>query len=593
MSDDLAAALRQADDLQAQGRLDQAAATLDGVLAAAPDHPRALAMRGTLHLRCGEGAAGAAALDRACRLDPGLTQARYNLATWRLQQGEAASALEGLDRVSAAEPDFALAHVNRGVALLALDRGSEGVGAFRTALALQPTLIDAHRALAFALAAAGREAELPAALQAWLDAVPSGREVDADLGRACLAAAARAEVGGRLHEAEALCEGAARAADTRGEALTGLSNLLEARGAFEAAHAAAAQAVRLRPDLPAAHNNLGLAHLRLGRAEAAETAYRNAIARAPDHVQAHHGLAFALLKQERFAEAWPEYAWRLALPAARAATARLGGRPWAGEAMPGGSLLLVGEQGLGDVLQAVRFASLIRDRVAEIIVQAPRPLVGLLRTMRSNDRVVADDLPTPAHDAWLPMMSLFGLTGVTPEFQPDGLERLAPRPEKVAAWAGRLPPGRWRVGVAWQGNPDVRVEHGRSFPLAALSPLAQAGATLISLQKGFGVEQLETDPGFPVCDLGPAYRDGDFEDTAAVIAGLDLVVCCDTSVGHLAGAIGRPAWIVLGDNPDWRWLRTREDSLWYETVRVARRRATEPWSETLARLARQALAERP
>jgi hypothetical protein len=185
-------------------------------------------------------------------------------------------------------------------------------------------------------------------------------------------------------------------------------------------------------------------------------------------------------------------------------------------------------------------------------------------------------------------MSLPGRLAISADHRAPEHPPLAARPDLVARWRDRLPVEGLRIGVVWQGNPGVRVEPGRSFPLTAMAPLvALEGVTCVSLQKGFGAEQLygRTDALARIVDLGPAYQEGTFEDTAAVMANLDAVVSCDTAAAHLAGSLGRPVWIAVGENPDWRWPAGRQETPWYSSARVFPRAPGEPWMQVFARLA--------
>ncbi len=579
-------ALARAEALQAAGRLDEAVALLQS---AATTTPRAAALWSRLGLLLAEGgllAAAAGALERALALSPADAAAPYNLARVRLLQGRAPEALALLDQALASAPDFALAQSNRGVALLALGRGGEAASAFAAAAALEPTLLEAQRGLAAARLSVDDLAGAAQAQAAALALAPADAVLQDGLADLQLRLAGQAKAAGDVAQAARLAALAARAPGRRAQALVTASDLLERLGRFEESWEAAREATRLEPTSHLALTNLGVACLRLDRPTEAERAYRAALELWPDYADAHHGLAFALLKQGRLAEGWPEYEWRLRTPATEAFTRSFDRPLWRGDAQPHATVLLVAEQGLGDTLQAACLIAEARAQVGRAIVQAPVALAGLLRRMPGVDAVVLEGAPRPPHDLWLPLMSLPGRLGVTLERPPPAGPPLAADPARAEAWRARLPAAGLRIGVAWQGNPGARVEHGRSFPLAALQPLAALpGVTLVSLQKGFGSEQLAGSAD--IIDLGEAYRDGDFEDTAAVMAGLDLVVCCDTAVAHLAGALGRPVWIALGETPDWRWGGAGEMTAWYASARLFRRRRGESWDRLFARMGRE------
>jgi tetratricopeptide (TPR) repeat protein/GR25 family glycosyltransferase involved in LPS biosynthesis len=583
-----AEAMARAAEHKAAGRTAEALGTLQACARAWPGVAETWARLGLTLAEQGLLSAASAALERVRAISPEDATASYNLARVRLLQGQAKAALDLLDHVVALAPDFALAHSNRGVALLALDRAGEAERAFTFAAGLTPDLFEAHKGLAAARLAGGDLAGAADATRAALRLRPEDDALAADLADLNLHLAKRAEVAGRLDEAVSYARRAADAPGRRLAALVNTADLLERLGAYREAWAAAKAATDLDPRSPQALNNLGVACLRLGRPEEAEAAFRAAVSVAPDYADAHHGLAFALLKQGRWEEGWPEYEWRLRTPANAARWQGFDGPPWIGDLQPHARLLLVSEQGLGDTLQAVSLVGEIRPRVARVILQVPAPLTSLLRRAPGVDEVVEDGALRPAHDLWLPLMSLPGRLDIRADRRPPARAPLVAHPDRVARWRSRLPGHGVRIGVAWQGNPTARVEPGRSFPLAALQPLARLeGVTLVSLQKGFGSEQLQHGRGGleGFLDLGEAYQDGDFEDTAAVMANLDLVVCCDTAVAHLAGMLGRPVWIVVGDNADWRWPPGSQDTPWYSSARIFCRNPDEDWIQVFRRLA--------
>lgn len=503
------------------------------------------------------------------------------------RQGRPGEALAVLQAAAEASPDHAALLGKLGVALAAEDRLAAASAALERAFAIE----GAHDMAAYNLATLRlrqqRHAEALQLLGPVLQRNPGFELAHANAGLALLALGRHADAEAVYRRGLALNEGLDQTRRGLAAVLTVRSGLHEQQGAFEAAHAAAVEATQLQPDLAAAFNNLGVAHLRLGRPAEAEAAYRTALELSPTYADAHYGLSFALLKQARWREAWPEYDWRLTTTGVLPWASAFDSPRWDGTAAPGATLLLAAEQGLGDTIMTARFAALARERVGRIVLHVPGALAGVLASLPGVDAVAANEEPAPDHDLWCPLMSLPGLLGVDPAFSPEVLPKLRADPGKVRAWADALPRDGLRIGIAWQGNRTARVEPGRSIPLEAFRPLATApGVQLVSLQKGAGEEQLSQwgGAGRPL-ELGEAYRAGDFADTAAVIANLDLMICCDTSVAHLAGAIDRPVWIAIADNCDWRWLQDRDDSIWYESTRLLRQRPGEAWETLLGRAA--------
>jgi hypothetical protein len=262
------------------------------------------------------------------------------------------------------------------------------------------------------------------------------------------------------------------------------------------------------------------------------------------------------------------------------------------------TILLHAEQGLGDTLQFIRYAPLVQQRGGEVVVECQETLLPLLATCPGIDQLVARGAPLPAFDTHAPLLSLPGILGTTLTTIPANIPYLTADPGLREQWrhelsslgdaaplgdAGRRP--AFKVGIAWQGNPQYPNDRQRSIPLARFAPLAQlTGVRLFSVQKGPGSEQLVRGANpFPVIDLGSRF--GNFADTAAALVNLDLVVAVDSAVAHCAGALGLPAWVLLPSPSEWRWLRHREDSPWYPTMRLFRQKEPGDWEEVVDRLA--------
>ncbi len=332
----------------------------------------------------------------------------------------------------------------------------------------------------------------------------------------------------------------------------------------------------------------------LRRFEESLAAYDRAIELVPGHVAAHtnRGLTYLLLGD--YPRGWAELEWRwkgTELP--RTEYVR---PPWRGEPLEGRTILLTAEQGVGDVIQLLRFIPQVRALGAGgVVVHATDELVDLLGTCPGVDRVTGRT-PDAGFDVHAPLMSLPGLLGVTSNAIPTPIPYLTADAARVERWRARLDayPG-FRIGVTWQGNPKYPRDADRSFPLALLEPLARVrGVRIVNLQTGPGVEQIRTLGGrFALVDFGDELDAGPaaFLDTAAIMECLDLVVTADTATAHLAGALGVPAWVPLSTAADWRWFRDREDSPWYPSVRLFRQERRRDWAPVFDRMA-AALAER-
>jgi hypothetical protein len=308
----------------------------------------------------------------------------------------------------------------------------------------------------------------------------------------------------------------------------------------------------------------------------------------PDSATAHWNRALTWLQAGNYERGWPEYEWRWRRKRSRP---REFARPrWEGGPLGGRTVLLRCEQGLGDAIQFVRYAPLVRERGGPVVLECPRRLLSLFSRCEGIDRLVAEGDPLPAFDVQAPLMSLPALLGTTLATVPARVPYLSADPALVEQWGARVAPlPGFRVGITWQGNPRHKWDAHRSIRLASFASLARLeGIHLVSLQREHGTEQLRSLAGrFSVTDLArePAASPGDFAETAALLEHLDLVVTVDTATAHLAGALGVPVWVALSTISDWRWLLDRDDSPWYPTMRLFRQRRQGDWDDVFARMA--------
>jgi hypothetical protein len=335
-------------------------------------------------------------------------------------------------------------------------------------------------------------------------------------------------------------------------------------------------------------DNLGNALLAQGKTAEAMATYDEILRRRPDSPEAHMARALALLVRGDYDEGWKEYEWRWRCK-------EFGGLPypkplWDGSPLGGRTILLHGEQGLGDTLQFVRYAALVKERGGTVVLACPKVLTRLLTSCPGVDRVVAQGADLPNFDCYAPLLSLPGILGTTRDNVPANVPYLSADPVLGQHWLRELAPVRgFKVGIAWQGNPKYKADRLRSIPLAQFEALARVpGVQLISLQKGPGTEQLAAVADrFRIIDLAARLDEltGPFLDTAAVVRNLDLIVAPDTALTHLAGALGAPLWAALAFSPHWVWGRDREDSPWYPSTRLFRQAKWGDWGEVFARMA--------
>ena len=358
---------------------------------------------------------------------------------------------------------------------------------------------------------------------------------------------------------------------------------LRHQGRQEEAVAAYRQALALKPDFAAALNNLGLDVQALGNVGAAVEYFEQAVAVEPEFAEAHWNLGLARLTLGQFAVGWAEYEWRLRCQQFKDGLTLSHVAPWQGQSIDGKTVLVRREQGAGDTLQFLRFIPELRRRGARVLLDVADDLVQLAGTVDSGVELI-HEAPWTAADYYVNLMSLPYRLAVDRESLPAITPYIKADEGQVATWRGRLAAyGGLKVGLVWAGNPKHKNDHNRSCSLALLEPLlAMPDVSWFSLQKGPAARQRENLPRSNLIDLAPELAT--FADTAAVLASLDLLITVDTSVAHLAGALGRPAWVMLPFAPDWRWLLERSDSPWYDEMRLFRQPAIGDWPRVVEKL---------
>jgi tetratricopeptide (TPR) repeat protein len=517
-----------------------------------------------------------ASYQQALRLNPDYSEVHNNLGVALAEQGRLTEAVASCQRALRLKPDYAEAHSNLGVALAKQGRLTEAVASQQQALRLKPEFPEALNCLAGAFRQQGKLTEAVASYQQALRLKPEYAEAHSNLGVAL-------EEQGRLTEAVASCEQALRLKPDYAEAHNNLANALRRQDKRTEAEASYKEALRLKPEYAEAHSNLGVTLAEQGKLTEAEASYQHALRLNPNYAEAHVYLAHVWFLSGDFERAWPEYEWR---------RKRQDFSPpsffqplWGGSSLRGQTILLFAEQGQGDTLQFIRYALLVQRRGLTVIVQCQAPLQRLLATCAGIDRLVLPRAALPSFDVQAPLLSLPRIFRSTLATIPANIPYLSADPELRTRWQQQLSGiGGFKVGIAWQGNPEHKRDQWRSVPLLAFAPLAGVpGVRLVSLQKGAGREQVP-DLADRLGVLDVADRLEDFADTAAVMVNLDLVITVDTAVAHLAGALGVPVWVVLPLVPDWRWLLEREDSPWYPSMRLFRQNAWGDWAGVFERL---------
>jgi tetratricopeptide (TPR) repeat protein len=423
-----------------------------------------------------------------------------------------------------------------------------------------------QRTLVRALLAAGQFAPLPRAVARALATAPDDPDLHFALGTA---------LNGLGQPAKA-CTAFSRAVAIQPDHAASWLNFANAAIDMDDVTAAEAMyrtAVRLDPDLPEAHASLGYALTRLGHLDDAMTCCETAIRLRPDFARAHLNLATATLLSGDLRRGFAEYAWRKRVEQYRRDFPDLHGPAWDGSDPRGRRILVRAEQGFGDIIQCARYLRMIREAGGTPILAGPKNLLPLIRSMAGVEAARAD-APLPPYDAGVDLMDLPGVFGTTLNTIPLPGGYLSADASLVRAWSARLPPGR-KIGLVLSGNPRHQADRRRSIAAELVRPLPVIpGMSFVSLHHG------PADDGLGLPNLTPWMTD--YAQTAALVENLDLVVTVDTSIAHLAGALGKPALVLLPFAPDWRWMLGRSDSPWYRSVRLVRQTRAGDWSSPLA-----------
>jgi tetratricopeptide (TPR) repeat protein len=528
-------------------RVEEAARLLGRAVAADPDQATAHNNYGNVlkELKRFDGALDC--YQRALKIDPGFAEAHNNLGNVLKELKRFDGALDCYQRALRIRPDYVEALYNRGITLKELTRLDEALASYDEALALRPHFAEGLNNRGIALQELRRPGEALASYDQALALRPDYTE-----------------------------------------ALTNRASALQELDRLEEALTSCDRALAVSPNYAEAHSNRGTTLHKLRRPEEALAAYDKSLAVRPGYAEALYNRGLASLLLGDFSAGWSalESRWDRTEAAQRRLSVPF--PLWRGASLSGKKIIVYEEQGLGDVIQFSRYLKLLAARGARVTFVVRPGLLGLLRSL---DPVVRLVVACPAGESFDYQSALLSLPlgfGTRLESIPAETPYLRAEPERVRKWKERLGERGFKVGIAWQGNKAAKIDHGRSFALAEFLGVAQLpNVRLISLQKHDGVEQLDTLPqGMRVETLGLDYDSDEdaFLDAAAVMESLDLVVSSDTSIAHLAGALGRPVWVALKHVPDWRWLLDRADSPWYPTVRLFRQRTRGDWRGVFAEM---------
>lgn len=530
--------------LQKLKREQDAVASYDRAIALKPNYSEAYFNRGNALRTLKNWEAAVASYESAIALSPAYIEAHFNLGGTLLSLRRFQDSADSYGRCIAFKPDHAEAYCDRGNALLELKRTDEAIASYEQAIAIRPSYADALNNCGVALREAKRFSEAVA----------------------------------RYDRAIALRPDYAEAYSNRGVALKDLQQFDEAVASYD-------RAIAINPKYAEACSNKGNTLLEMAQFEAAVASYDQAISIKPDYAEAYWNKSLILLLQGNYKAGWEHYEWRWA-------NEKIGLNPrvfdqplWRGEEeLEGKVILLHAEQGLGDSIQFCRYAALLRNCGAKVLIEVHQPLVALLKGLDGVSDVVETGFPLPAFDYHCPMLSLPIAFKTDLSNIPNATPYLSSSVEKREYFSSKLGIKKLlRVGLVWSGSAIHTNDSNRSLKLADLIDILPTDCEYISLQKEVRAVDVDVLGNSSIKNFSADIAN--FTDTAALCDLMDVIISVDTSVAHLAGALGKPTWVLLPHIPDWRWLLDREDSPWYPNMRLFRQGGSKNWTPVLQKLA--------
>ena len=540
------------------------------------------------HHRAGRLADAETVYRAAVERNPRDARALHLLGMLLIQSRRPAEAMQLLQRAALIAPHVPDVHFALGEALRLTGSYADAEAAYRKSLSIRPLFPPAHNMLGVALVQQGK---IESAVLAWQRAIQLKAdfpEAHANLG----AALAQQE---KYSDAAVVLRRAVQLRPTFAPAHNNLANVLNELEETDEAVKEWQAAIDLAPNYFDALTNLGKTlQLRGEHARSLELLER-AVPIKPDDPDARFLRGLCLLAAGDFQRGFADYHYRLACKEFQLHGRKFDRPAWNGEDVAGKTFLIHTEQGLGDTIQFIRYAPLLAERGAKVVVECPPDLADLLRTVRGVEQVIPRPHALPPFDLHAAVLDLPRLFGTTLEAVPADVPYVSADANRIAAWLDVLqsdPPGN-RIGLVWSGNPKHANDRNRSIPLREFEPFALlTHLNFFNLQKGPAAGQMG-DSTLKLKLIDHSARLHDFADTAALISQLDLVITVDTSVAHLAGALGKPVWVLLPKVPEWRWMLDRPDSPWYPTMRLWRQTAAGDWTSLVRRVAAELHAWSP
>jgi tetratricopeptide (TPR) repeat protein len=571
--------VQRALELQRAGKLPQAGELYAQVLSVRPDYFEALHMLGLIKLQQGDLVGALQLMTEALRARPKSPEVLLNYGNILDALGRHEDALGFYDLVLSVKRRSIEALNNRGAVLEKLGRNEEALECFERALAAKSGHPDTLYNQASVLRKLGRDEEALKGFDRVLAIRPDYVKAHSNRGMALEALGRRDDALASYDKALALDPGFFEALNNRANTLMKLGRPADALEYYDRALAVDMRHVEVL-------NNRGTVLAAMGRYEEALAACRSALDVNPNYIDAQWNMSLLKLRLGDYADGWLQYEWRWRRKENAKHLHHFTQPLWLGDApLAGKTILLHHEQGFGDTIQMARYAPLLVTQGARVILGVQPPLKSLFVGMGEGIEVVGSGEPIPPFDLHCPLMSLPLAFRTELATIPADVPYLSVSPERFEAWQARLPREGLRVGLVWSGNATHRDDHNRSISLASLTPLlGMSGVQFVSLQKDLREADAQILASHPAV-INLARDFGDFSDTAAAVALMDVVISVDTSVAHLAGALAKPVWVLLPLCPDWRWLTGRSDSPWYPTAKLFRQPAVGDWGSVTSEIA--------
>ena len=575
--------------LKELGRLKEALKSYDQAIQLKPDFAQAYYSRGIVLKDLGQLKAGLESYDRAIRFKPDYVEAYMNRGKAHKELGQLEEAIKNLDQAIQLKPDLAEAYHNRGLALQELGQLEEAIKNYDRAIQLQPDFAQTYDNRGLALQDLGQLEEALKSYDRAIQLQPDYAQAFCNRGNTLQELDQPEEAIKNYDRALQLKPDYTNAHYNRGTALQKLDLLEEAVKSYN-------RAIQFKPDFVKAYNNCGNVLKRLGQLEDAIICFEKALQISPNFYSARYNRSHVRLLEGKLEQGWPEYEFRFKALKKRKPTFQQGAE-WQGEPLENKKVFVYPEQGFGDIIQFIRYLPMIKELGGKVIFQVTKPLLRLMETFQGYDQLWSEQHNLDASsknnfDYHVPLLSLPRLFNTTLENIPSASPYLSADNKLIRMWQKRIASKKlFKVGIVWAASDEFKANRLRSIPLSNFKVLNDIkGVKLFSLQKDKPAKWTDIDPG-EVVDIDLGVEILDFADTAAIIENLDLVVSVDTSVAHLAGALGKEVWTLLPFSPDWRWMLNRSDSPWYPSMRLFRPPSVYDWKSVLQEV-RKALVQR-